>query len=229
MALADGPHILVLYGSRARGDYDKLSDIDMLSVGDELCSITVNESDPRLCVSHYSWAEFEAMHQYGSLFLHHLKTQSRPFKHNITGLAEYTRLMETLPGYKRAARDIESFRLSLEDVRQALASGDTTPEFELSALATTVRHSCILGCYLVGKPEFGRYAPVSTFCDMVGLPSQIGSEFVELYQFRMMIVRKAEAPVRGELDAYAMNWLEWSEDIVEEVAACYRRSGAWLA
>ena len=225
MALASEPYMLALYGSRARGDYDKLSDIDMLSIGNELCGVTLNESNSRLCVSHYSWAEFEAMHQYGSLFLRHLKTHSRPFKYNTTGLAEYTRLMETLPEYKRASRDIESFRLSLEDIRQALASGDTTPEFELSSLATTVRHSSILGCYLVGKPEFGRYASVRKFCEMVGLPSQIGNEFVELYQFRMMIVRKAEAPVRGELDVYAANWLAWSKDIVEEVAACYKRSG----
>ncbi len=228
MALATEPYILALYGSRARGDCDELSDIDMLSIGDERGKINVDQTDPRLCVSHYSWSEFEAMHRYGSLFLRHLKIQARPFDFNITGLERYTKLMSTLPVYKRVSRDIESFRRALEDVRQALEAGDTALEFELASLATTVRHSSILGCYLAGKLEFGRYTSVSTFCNITNLPSSIASEFVELYQFRMMIERKAEAPLRDELDAYAAKWLVWSENILEEVAGCYKRSGAWF-
>lgn len=224
MALAGGPYILALYGSRARGDYDYLSDIDMLYVADEPNEMPDDESDPRLCVSHYSWSEFEAMQQYGSLFLWHLKMQSRPVKYNLEGISAYTRLMDTLPAYKRISKDIESFRLSLIDIRQALDCGDTTVEFELGSLATTLRHSSILGCYLLGKLEFGRYAAVKTFCEMTSLPARIASEFVGLYQFRMMIARQTEIPQNNDLDAYAENWLAWSTEVVEEVAACYRRN-----
>jgi hypothetical protein len=218
--------MLALYGSRARGDYDQLSDIDMLSLGDEPRIVLAQKADPRLSVSHYSWTEFQDMHEYGSLFLRHLKMHSRPYRCNQTGLARYTRLMETLPAYALASKDIDSFKLSIEDIRQALDCGDTALEFELSSMATTVRHSSILGCYLAGRPEFGRYAAVTTFCEMVGLPGQIASEFVELYQFRMMIERNTAAPPREGLDAYAAKWLAWSTDIVEEVAACYRRNSA---
>lgn len=224
MALASEPYMLALYGSQARGDYDYLSDIDMLYIADQPHKIPGDESDPRLCISHYSWSEFEGMHQYGSLFLWHLKMQSLPVKCNLKGLTGYTRLMDTLPAYKRISRDIESFRLSLIDIRQALDCGDTTVEFELGSLATTVRHSSILGCYLLGKLEFGRYAAVEAFCEMAGLPARIASEFVRLYQFRMMIARQTEIPQSNDLDAYAENWLRWSTDVVEEVAACYRRN-----
>jgi hypothetical protein len=224
MALTDEPYMLALYGSRARGDDDVLSDIDMLYVGDGGNNIPINEADPRVCVSHYSWSEFEAMHQYGSLFLLHLKMQSRPVRFNLNGFAAYRQLMDTLPPYKRIAKDIESFRLALTDVRTALDSGDTAVEFELGSIATTVRHSSILGCYLLGKPEFGRYAAVETFCKATGLPSRIASEFVHLYQFRMMIARQGEAPQSNSLGAYVENWLGWSTDVVEGVAACYGRS-----
>jgi hypothetical protein len=224
MALATEPYMLALYGSQARGDHDHLSDIDMLYIADQAHKTPGDESNPRLCISHYSWSEFESMHQYGSLFLWHLKMQSRPIKCNPEGLTWYTRLMDTLPTYNRISRDIESFRLSLIDIRQALDYGDTTVEFELGSLATTLRHSSILGCYLLEKLEFGRYSAVKAFCEMTGLPAGIASEFVRLYQFRMMIARQTEIPQSSDLGAYAENWLRWSTDVVEEVAACYRRS-----
>jgi hypothetical protein len=224
MALTEGPYMLALYGSRARGDDDDLSDIDMLHLADKPNKISAGEMDPRLCFSHYSWKEFEAMHRYGSLFLWHLKTQSRPVKYNAKGFSRYVRLMDTLPEYQRASRDVESFSQSLIDIRQALESGDTAIEFELSSLATTLRHSTILGCYLLGKPEFGRYAAVKSFCEIIGLPVQITTGFVDLYQFRMAIERKGAMPHIDSLEKYAENWLLWSTDVVEEVVGCSRRS-----
>lgn len=224
MALTNQPYMLALYGSQARGDDDCMSDIDMLYVGDESQSIPINESDPRLCISRYSWREFEAMHQYGSLFLWHLKTQSRPVQFSSDGLIAYSFLLDTLPAYRRMSRDVESFRLSLTDIRQALDCGDSSVEFELCSLATTLRHSSILGCYLLGQLEFGRYAAVETFCKLTGLPTRIAVEFVSLYQFRMMIARQVEIPQRNGLHAYAEKWLGWSTDVVEEVAACYKRN-----
>jgi nucleotidyltransferase-like protein len=216
--------MLALYGSRARGDHDCLSDIDLLYVSDGPLCVPIDESDPRLCISQYSWCEFEAMHQYGSLFLWHLKTQSRPIEYNLNGLSAYSRLMENLPTYKRASKDIESFRLSLIDIREALDCGDTSVEFELGSLATTLRHSAILGCYLLGELEFGRYRPIETLCKMTDLPTQIAVEFAGLYQFRMMIARQGDIPEYDDLSACADKWLGWSTDLVEEVAACYTRN-----
>jgi predicted nucleotidyltransferase len=224
MALISRAYVLALYGSRARGDFDCLSDIDMLYVGDNPQNLQIDQSDPRLSVSYYNWLEFKAMHDYGSLFLWHLKMQSRPVKYNYDGLVVYSRLMDTLPEYTRMAQDIESFRLSLRDIRRALDCGDTTVEFELGALATTVRHSAILGCYLLGEPKFGRYSAVETFCKITDLPGQISVQFADLYQFRMMVARQADIPQDSDLTAYAEKWLGWATDVVQEVTECCKRN-----
>jgi hypothetical protein len=223
VALMSKPYVLVLYGSRARGDDDYLSDIDMLYVGDERSAIPINEVDKRVCISHYTWDEFEAMQQYGSLFLLHLKMHSRPISFSIDGIEAYSRLLNTLPPYQHACRNIHSFRLALSDVREALESKDTSVELELGYMATTLRHAAILGCYLLGKPEFGRYAAVETFCRTTGLPSKIVTEFVHLYHFRMMIARDERPPQRLMPYRYVENWLDWSTDVVEEVAVCYEK------
>jgi hypothetical protein len=226
MALVNEPYIIALYGSRARGDYDEHSDIDVLAVVDRSSCAAVIRQEAKQNISSYTWAEFEAMHSYGSLFLWHLKLQSQPLKYNSLGLERFNLLMNTLPEYNRAAIDIASFRLSLADVREALTIGDSTYEYELSCIATTVRHSCILGCYLLGAPEFGRYTAVARFCRMAGLPAEIAKKFVRLYQFRMMSARDAKPPICGALDAYAEDWLIQSTRILEEVSTCYRRNVA---
>ena len=66
---------LWLYGSRARGDADTLSDTDILAIASWRANVegTVKRLNlRRVNVSSYTWDEIEAMRDYGSLFLHHL-------------------------------------------------------------------------------------------------------------------------------------------------------------
>lgn len=230
MAVAEEPYLLALYGSRARGDHDGQSDVDVLAVGRTPPMARSTCEGSRTHVSDYTWPEFEAMHGYGSLFLWHLKLHSKPLEFNRRGYDRFCSLMSTLPEYSgsRVHSDIESFKLSLSDVEDALVAGDTTYEYELSCVATTVRHSTILGCYLLGAPEFGRYSSVRKFCKATGLPASLASEFVELYQFRMVMNDGVAAwrPGRVSLASYAESWLVKSRSIVEEVAGCAIRTSA---
>jgi hypothetical protein len=124
------------------------------------------------------------------------------------------------------AGDIKAFELSLADIEEALATGDTTYAYELSCLATTVRHSSILGCYLLGIPEFGRYSAVRRFCTATTLRDSLARDFTELYQFKMMVSAGQVAWLSGRssVDSYAASWLANAKRIVEEVRACAARS-----
>jgi uncharacterized protein len=79
--LADRPDVeaLALFGSVARGDYDRSSDIDMLVLADESLSPSklhrvVREHDAalRFAPSVWTWTRLERRVEYGSLFLRHV-------------------------------------------------------------------------------------------------------------------------------------------------------------
>ena len=69
-----------LYGSRARGDAVKDSDVDILVLGsvaeDKVTSVASQFSGP-INLSRYTLAEFAKMASYGSLFLHHIQREGR--------------------------------------------------------------------------------------------------------------------------------------------------------
>lgn len=218
-----GPYMLALYGSKARGDDDSSSDTDLLYIADDHDPAPVDDVDHQFCVSRYNWDEFRRMHETGSLFLLHLKMQSRPLSFDREGFAAYSQLLASLPEYANSRRDVAAFRISVADIRQALDSADTDVAFELGHLATTVRHASILGCYLLDIPEFGRYAAVKRFCEKAGLPIGIAVEFAELYQFRMTIERQQVRSGDPTSD-YVEKWLNWATDVIEEVAACCEKN-----
>jgi predicted nucleotidyltransferase len=71
---------LWLYGSRARGDADSMSDSDVLAVAhtDEGLQDAISGIDlPKLNVSFYTWNELERMRSYGSLYLLHIAREGR--------------------------------------------------------------------------------------------------------------------------------------------------------
>lgn len=68
---------IALFGSRARGDADSLSDADLLVVSDILIDREVNSyAAAGYSVSSFTWPQLAAMSTDGSLFLQHLKQES---------------------------------------------------------------------------------------------------------------------------------------------------------
>lgn len=225
MALTVAPYVVLLYGSAARGDCDEQSDRDLLLLCDdrEATSNVLELAVPFASVSHYTWAEFAGMRSYGSLFLHHLDREARELAtdQESAGAARYRALMATLPPYARANRDLISFGLALDDIEDALNAGDTSPAFELGAIATVMRHSSIVGCYLRGSLCFGRYESVRRFCEIAELPSDISSGFPALYEFRMYQARRAVRPTANGTEREARRWLHLARMFLREVQSCH--------
>lgn len=150
-----------LYGSYARGDADEYSDIDILAISpdkpnhDEILSLLSVSQPGLLNISHYTWTEFESMGSYGSLFLHHIAVEAKVLLYEGDAKNRLSKVLDSLPAYQYANRDLNSFRSMIDDVQKGLAVGIPTC-FELSVLGGIVRHASILACYMAGIPTFGR-------------------------------------------------------------------------
>ena len=152
---------LWLYGSRARGDSDALSDTDLLVVGDQGVDIApaIDELDyPRISPSFYSWDEVERMAAYGSLFLRHVAAEGERLRASTTAPRRLPALLANLPAFSRSRQDLSGFRRALAESRASLRDGGW-PDFECEVVATVARHAAILGAYCVGEAAFGRERP----------------------------------------------------------------------
>jgi predicted nucleotidyltransferase len=159
-----------IYGSRARGDADELSDTDVLVVAEpttEVDSLVADLDYPHITVSRYSWSEMEAMQAYGSLYIHHLRLEGlrvRPAPRDPERLAT---LIASVPPFGRARVDLEGFRQAVKEATCSLASGGW-PDLECEVVATVARHAAILGAYCAGQPVFGRELPFDVACTALG-------------------------------------------------------------
>jgi predicted nucleotidyltransferase len=208
-----------LFGSAARGDVDARSDVDVLVAGpiDEATLEELAYPADVLSVVQYSWAELEHMAGYGSLFLQHVRAEGRPVR--AEGPSRLSALMTPMSNYTRADSELASFGLVLDDVQRSL-SADHSPAFELSVIATALRHACILGCYAIGRPTFGRNSAFEVFLEHVGR-SDLASAARRVYEFRLHEDGRAPIPFAPTTED-VRTWLGTVRDVLAEVERSLR-------
>jgi hypothetical protein len=203
-----------LYGSSARGDTDAVSDIDLLVAGaaDTDTLERLPYAPDQMSIVQYEWDELELMASYGSLFLHHVRLEGHPLE--APESSRLSMLLEALPPYGRASRELASFETVLDDVECSLA-GDHSPAFELSVIATALRHSCILGCYAIGQPTFGRHTAFAVFLSHAGYPALVDPARA-LYDFRLHEDARTNVPFAATSED-VREWLVRARTIVAAV------------
>ncbi len=208
--------VLWLYGSVARGQYGESSDLDVLCAVEDhaeappLGDLARLPQAEHLSMQTYTWHELEAMASYGSLFLLHLKMEGRPLTEG-TGALRLTRLLSDLPEYRQGAKDVAGFQVALQDVRDSLSDGGD-PVFELSTIATVIRHSSILACYLLGRPEFDRVQSITTAFRSLDMEEHaLGA--LDIYQHRLAEARSITATAEPTAAA-AQHWLDVAEQFI---------------
>ncbi len=210
-----------LYGSHARRDEDVLSDVDVFVVSDtEVSKMEVEQLVPGLpddiSVSQYSWGEVIDMADYGSLFLHHLRTEGQVLWEAPASEGQLLKLLSGMGDYKHAQRDIRGFMTVLQDVKASLRKGGVFT-YELGVLGTVLRHSSILGCWLIGNPSFGRITPVQRIVSRYDLSPEIATEFPKLYKYRLYIdgrIPSIPEPTKLQVEI----WLERVMKVVSTIA-----------
>lgn len=203
-----------LYGSWARGDPAVDSDVDVLLVGNPT-GIRFDELDlppgPK-SVSHYTWSEIDHMVSYGSLFLHHIKQEG----HRLTGTAREKGLdvrLQRLGPYQKAERDMRSFRHTVRDVETSLQE-DPSALFEMSVLATVIRHASILACYLSGSQSFARETPIRITAGWLGWDDEIVTDACRLYLFRLAGSGICQPPETPSIPL-VRTWLQRADSLLD--------------
>lgn len=209
-----------LYGSVARGTHTHRSDLDVLVISDD--AVDRHHLEPlviglpqrqHLALRQYTWSELDSMAEYGSLFLLHLKLEGRPLQ-PAEGPTRLGVVLDELPPYRLADRDLDGFREALADVEWSLNDGGLL-DFELGVMATVVRHCSILACYKLGQPTFDTADSVPHAFAGVGMEA-LAHAAVQLYDFRLAAARGLQPQMRAS-ERLASEWLEHARAFVDRV------------
>lgn len=216
-----------LYGSHARGVSDCFSDLDIFVAADR--SMNIDEIGRHLpltlnaaSVSRYSWKEISRMAEYGSLFLQHLKLEAVPLYETPSHRGTLRKVLDGLGDYRLAQRDLRGFQTVLDDVAEALNNGEDET-YELAVLGTVLRHSTILGCWLLKQPSFGRLDPVRRFGRSRGIGSLVEKEFADLYHYRLYADGRLGRESLRKLSR--SQWLRTARHVVASVEELVRERG----
>lgn len=151
---------LVLYGSHARGDSDDESDVDVCAFTAAQKTVTTDEIEAllpifrgeHLSVTSYSETDLDAMLEYGSLFLWHLRVEGSV----VYGNDYIKRQMARLHPFTKHHSEI-AYHRKIFDELFALGEEKVPPnEFDLALLFTIARNTCMVLAHKAGRPVFGR-------------------------------------------------------------------------
>jgi predicted nucleotidyltransferase len=187
---------VVLFGSKARGDDDYISDIDVLVIIDD-CSesklillkkeLVKDLNMPINWISVYRRSSIEDMRKYGSYFLWHIKSEGKILYSKTNYLKS---VLDRLPPYSRCEEDLRDYYVICQDIEESIDADDSTVFYEMATLASLARNTCIAIAYKNGTMAFGRSVPVIFAQQVFGknFPFSL-EEYNVLYKYRLERIR----------------------------------------
>lgn len=197
---------IVLFGSKARGDDDSISDIDIFILITD-CSeeeLILRKKElvnilqfPPDWISIYRQSSVTTMHDYGSYFLWHIKREGK-ILFSKSQFLEQT--LESLPAYSRVENDLNDYLVICQDIEKSISLDDSTLLFEMATLASLARNTCIAVSYKKGRMVFGRSAPVIEAKTIFGkeFPFSI-NDYDVLYRYRLARIRSTSMTASNNL------------------------------
>ena len=134
MTLGSQQAAFAVFGSAARGDNDRFSDSDLLIVSDDrtaLMGMRAEYDAAGWSCTAYSWKRLQRAADQGSLFVQHLKQESKILWDPSDRLANVLAGYSTNPSYKRVSDGASSL---LGDLIQHLPECDAGPMWTLDVL-----------------------------------------------------------------------------------------------
>jgi len=163
---------IVLFGSKARKDEDDFSDVDIFLLVDDVPQVRITEiinliktklPFNNIGISLYTISTYRQLLLEGSMFLWHLKLEGR-ILYTKSDLNLYNGL-EPFTNFKKNYLIYENLFISAKSSLQK----NGLNEYDLSQLFFICRNICLLTCFKLSNPTFGR---ISVFDNLVG---RIGS------------------------------------------------------
>ena len=216
MARLLGVHV---FGSVARGERDRLSDLDLLAVvadhegkvaeAEVLRHVPADLCDIEPSISWYGRRRLSEMFANGELFAWHLHRETIALFEAEPVIAL---LGEPAP-YREAASDVASFEAILSGVAGQLRLSPENAIYELGLIYVCLRNICMAASAALGPaPDFSRYSPFN----LQGFPPApiMRTEYELAMACRMAGQRGARPP--AHIDA-------------SSVANIYARLAPWVA
>lgn len=193
----------VLFGSEARGDADEFSDRDIctffediricerVSVREQLATIYSTKASS-VCM--YSRATSESMAKKGSLFLWHLKLESRILydpERFVIGL------FESVAPYTGYREDISRYSQIAFAVQETLAERGKLNNADLHALFVALRNTCLLLTIREGSPVFARKLTLEAAYELFPELPNIRQLYDVFSAYHLIYTRNARLPVEA--------------------------------
>ena len=154
-----------IFGSVARGEQDRLSDLDVLAVvrtgGGKIDDSEVENLVPpallgfKLSISWYGQDRLREMFENGELFAWHLAQETTP-------IFDPTNFIENLgrpATYRDAAKDVASFFRVFSGIREQVSASPHNAAYEAGLIYVCIRNAAMAAsARLCPAPDFSRYS-----------------------------------------------------------------------